>query len=66
MTGRLLAVAAIADQWNCSKDYVYDLINAGELPVVQLGRGDRNKYRVREEDVTAYVERNTKIVRKSA
>lgn len=59
MTGRLIAVKDLAEQWGTSKDYIYDLIKAGDLPVVQLGRGDRNKFRVSEEAAADYIARNT-------
>ena len=42
---RLLPVSTVADLLGTGKDYVYARINAGELPVVELGSG-RHKQRV--------------------
>ena len=50
----LYPVTEVAALWRCSVDHVYDLINAGKLRTVNLGRG-RAKTRVPESAMTAYV-----------
>lgn len=58
MSGRLLTVKDLVEQWGVGKSYVYELIALGELATVDLGRGDRHKYRIEESDAADFVERN--------
>lgn len=56
---RLYTVAEIAGMWRCSTEHVYQFIRTGELPTVQLGRGDRNKLRVAHRDLERFIAANT-------
>lgn len=55
----LLPVSEVAELWRCSRDHVYDLIAAGQLRVVELGRG-RAKTRVPQSAMDEYVRRNSR------
>lgn len=50
---RFLTVAEVAEMMRVSTMTVYRLIKAGELASVRVGRS----YRIREEDVDAYISR---------
>jgi excisionase family DNA binding protein len=50
-TDRLLRVEQVADRLACGRRTVYDMINRGELPGVNIGRF----VRVRESDLNAFV-----------
>jgi excisionase family DNA binding protein len=68
---RLYTVAELAVLWKVSKTFVYAEINAQRLPVVRLGRGDRDKTRVRASDALAWIERrqtgaDTRISRRAS
>lgn len=52
---RLYSVAELAKLWGVGETYIYDEIRAKRLPIVQLGRGDRNKARIRATDAKAWV-----------
>lgn len=52
---RLYSVAELAKLWGVGQTYVYDEIRAGRLPIVQLGRGDRNKARVTAADAAKWI-----------
>ena len=54
-TVRLYTVAQLAKLWGVGLTYIYDEIREGRLPVVQLGRGDRNKIRVKATDAAAWI-----------
>lgn len=58
---RLLTIPETADQLRCSTRHVYDLIAAGLLRPVDIGRG-RSKTRVRSDDLDAYINRQTRRV----
>lgn len=51
-TARFLTVAEVADLLRVSNMTVYRLIKSGELPAARIGKS----YRVREDDVDAYLE----------
>ncbi len=53
----MLPVSELAERWRCSRDHVYDLIAAGELEVVDIGRG-RAKTRVPASSANAYIARH--------
>lgn len=59
-SARLYTVKELAALFGASPRYVYRLIEAGELPTVQLGRGggERNKLRVSHRDVEVWIEAN--------
>lgn len=59
---RLLSVAHVAKQIGTGSTFVYDEIATGRLPVIQLGRGDRNKYRIAETDLTEWIEQHRQKV----
>ena len=49
---RFATVSEVARRLRVSNMTVYRLVKAGQLPAVRVGRG----YRIREEDVLAYLE----------
>jgi excisionase family DNA binding protein len=55
---RLYSVAQAAEQLSVSRYYIYDRINEGLLPVVELGTG-RAKQRVRADDLQAFIDART-------
>lgn len=55
---QLLKVAEVAKRLGVSSDGVYTRIERGEIPVVELGDTRKNQ-RVRESDLTAFIDRNT-------
>ena len=52
---RLLTVTAAAEFLGCSRANVYGLINAGELPVIAIGKS--RGYRIDRRDIEAFVQR---------
>lgn len=58
ITPRLLKVTEVAQRLGVSKYWVYDRINRGDIPVVELGDSRKNQ-RVRESDLAAFVDRHT-------
>lgn len=52
--GQLLCVEEVASRISCSKSYVYREIAASRLSVFRL----RNRIRISEEDLAAYLERH--------
>ncbi|WP_422784959.1 helix-turn-helix domain-containing protein [Psychromicrobium lacuslunae] len=42
-----------------SRDYVYDLINSGQLRVADVGSSARVKKRIRADDLQAFIESRT-------
>lgn len=55
---QLLKVAQVADRLAVGIDWVYDRINRGEIPVVELGDTRKNQ-RIREDDLKSFVESHT-------
>lgn len=60
-----MPVREVAELWRCSRDHVYDLITAGQLRVVNLGRG-RAKTRIPESELAAFVRRHARNARLGA
>ncbi len=58
VVSRLLKVVEVAELLGVGDDWVYERINRGELPVVELGDTRKNQ-RVREADLEAFVEART-------
>jgi len=52
---RLLTVSQAAEYLGCSRANVYTLINAGELPVVAVGKS--RGYRIDRQDIDAFIDR---------
>lgn len=52
---RLYPVADLARLWSVSREYVYEEIRAGRLPVVEMGNGDRSKARVSSVDAARWI-----------
>lgn len=58
---RLMSVAAAAEQLDCSRGHVYNLIAAGEFQAVDIhATGKRPKTRVLAAEVEAYIARQTR------
>lgn len=58
---QLMSVARVAEVLDCSRGHVYGLIAAGKLRAVETrAQGRRSKTRIREEDVIAFIESNTR------
>ncbi|MET0886752.1 MAG: helix-turn-helix domain-containing protein [Mycetocola sp.] len=55
---RLLPISTVADLFGTGRDYVYNRIKAGELPVVELG-DEKPKQRIPESAVVAFVKART-------
>lgn len=55
---RLYPVAQAAEVLSVSKDYVYDRIKEGAIPVVELGTG-RAKQRIRADDLQTFIDTRT-------
>lgn len=55
---RLLKVAEVAETLGVGIDWVYERINRGEIPVVELGDTRKNQ-RITETDLAAFIERHT-------
>lgn len=53
---RLYSVPQLAELWGLSESYIYDEIREKRLPVLRLGRGDRNKMRVSAKDAKAWLQ----------
>lgn len=50
-----IPVTAIALKIGCSKNHVYNLIADGTLPVLDIGRGTRKKFRIPAAAVEKYL-----------
>jgi excisionase family DNA binding protein len=49
----------VASYLNCTVEHCIDLIRAGRLPSINVGQGEkRGNYRIRREDMAAFVEKN--------
>lgn len=58
---RLMSVTAAAEQLDCSRGHVYNLIAVGQLRAVEIkARGKRSKTRVLADEVEAFIERQTR------
>lgn len=53
----LLSIPKAAERLGVSRYYIYDRINDGTLPVVQLASDTKSKKRVSEEDLDAFIAR---------
>lgn len=51
----LLRLSQVAERLNCSLQNVYSLKDSGALPVISVGANGKG-YRVREEDLLAFIE----------
>ncbi len=58
MSVQLLTVVQAAKRLGVGPDWVYERINNGSIPVVELGDTRKNQ-RIRESDLEAYVESRT-------
>jgi len=61
MSAEVLTIPQVADRLKVSRNTVYRLISAGELPVVEVGSVSR----INEDDLKAYIDRNTRSPRDS-
>lgn len=57
VNAELLTIPQVAARLKVSRNTVYRLISAGELPVVEVGSVSR----VAEADLQKYIERNTRV-----
>lgn len=57
MSSELLTIPQVAERLKVSRNTVYRLISAGELPVVEVGSVSR----VSEKALQEYVDRNTRV-----
>lgn len=55
---KLLKVATVAERLAVGIDWVYDRINRGDIPVVELGDSRKNQ-RIRESDLAAFIDGHT-------
>lgn len=55
---RQLPISTVADMLGTGRDYVYNRIKAGELPVVELGN-QKPKQRIPESAVLAFIKART-------
>jgi excisionase family DNA binding protein len=56
---RLLSTAEAAERLKVSSATVERLVHAGELRVVELGTSRRQKWRIRPDDLMAFIEART-------
>lgn len=58
---RLLSIAAVAEQLDCSRGHVYGLIAAGKFHAVEIkATGQRSKTRVLASEVEAFIDAHTR------
>jgi excisionase family DNA binding protein len=57
VSAEVLTIPQVAQRLKVSRNTVYRLISAGELPVVEVGSVSR----VSELDLKAYIDRNTRV-----
>lgn len=59
MSPQLLTIPQVSNFLSCTRQHVYKLISAGELPVVDISApgSTRSTSRVRQEDLDAYLDR---------
>lgn len=55
----LLKVAEVAKRLSVGPDWVYRRIESGQIPVVELGGGNRKNQRIRESDLDKYIAKHT-------
>lgn len=61
---RLLSPTHVAERLDCSRPHVYGLIAAGRLRAVEIkATGSRAKTRIREEDLEAFIDANTRTTK---
>lgn len=64
MTIKLLSPAHAAELLDCSRPHVYGLIAAGRLRAVEIkATGTRAKTRIREDDLQAFIDANTRTTK---
>lgn len=57
---KLLKVEEVAECLGCSDDQIRQLINCGELSVVDIGRGNRRRcIRIPDEELLSFLQRRT-------
>lgn len=60
----LLSPARVAQRLDCSRPHVYGLIAAGRLRAVEIkATGTRAKTRIREDDLEAFIDANTRTTK---
>lgn len=60
----LLSPANVAQRLDCSRTHVYGLIAAGRLRAVEIkATGTRAKTRIREDDLEAFIDANTRTTK---
>lgn len=60
----LLSPTHVAERLDCSRPHVYGLIAAGRLRAVEIkATGTRSKTRIREEDLEAFIDANTRTAK---
>lgn len=57
----LYSVQESADLLGVGKDYMYERINSGEIPTVQLGTDNRAKRRIAAEDLQAFIDSRKEV-----
>lgn len=64
MSTKLLSPTHVAERLDCSRPHIYGLIAAGRLRAVEIkAKGTRSKTRIREEDLEAFIEANTRTAK---
>lgn len=58
-TGELLTIPVVAERLKVSRNTVYRLISAGQLPAVTVS----HRQRIAEQDLQRYIDRNTRTTR---
>lgn len=56
---RLLSTAEAAERLGVSSDYVEQKVHLGEIRVVELGTSRRQKWRIRPDDLMAFIDSRT-------
>jgi excisionase family DNA binding protein len=54
----MMTVSQVAERLNCSPSLVYELLRQGRLPFIRIGTGAQGGKRVREEDLSQFIEGN--------
>lgn len=58
-TVRLYSTKQAAELMGVSSDYVEDKVHSGQIRVVELGTDRRQKWRIRADDLMAFIESRT-------